>query len=99
MIYLYTTMLALSHSGKDDNDDNLLKEIPEHNNTHHLCATDDLLSNVSALSALATPVNENIRYVSRDECILNWEELQASSEGVSTCRGSTEILPQKILKS
>ena len=65
MIYLYTTTLALSGSSIDDNDDdNVLKQIPEHNVTHHLCATDDLLSNFSALSALATPINENIRYVS-----------------------------------
>ena len=63
MIYLYTTMLALSGRSIDDNDDdNVLKQIPEHNVTHHLCATDDLLFNFSALSALATPINENIRY-------------------------------------
>ena len=58
-------MLALSGRSIDDNDDdNVLKQIPEHNVTHHLCATDDLLSNFSALSALATPINENIRYES-----------------------------------
>ena len=98
-------MLALSGSSIDDNDDdNVLKQIPEDNVTHHLCATDDLLSNFSALSALATPINENIRYVSWHGRVYfgfggGEGGLQASTRGVPTCGGSAEILHQNILKS
>ena len=96
-------MLALSGNSIDDNDDdNVLKQIPEHNVTHHLCATDDLLSNFSALSALATPNNENIRYMSWHGRVyfgFGGGGLHASTRGVPTCRGSAEILHQNILKS